>query len=159
MSSYLDKFSHWVSCRLISNYLSLCLQALERFYEAVMQAILRHINFDGRAAVVDQHTHTYTYIHGVCPCFMSHTSPFFICCSYVSCELLICCTVCHFYGTFVVYHCCHIIFASSLFLLFKEIRRWKSLDFHFSSLSSTSGKVHPGCQSRVCEGPVHHLPL
>lgn len=25
------------------------LQALERFYEAVMQAILRHINFDGRA--------------------------------------------------------------------------------------------------------------
>lgn len=31
--------------------LSFCLQALERFYEAVMQAILRHINFDGRAAV------------------------------------------------------------------------------------------------------------
>lgn len=31
-------------------YLSLCLQALDRFYEAVMQAILRHINFDGRAA-------------------------------------------------------------------------------------------------------------
>lgn len=30
--------------------LSLCLQALERFYEAVMQAILRHINFDGSAA-------------------------------------------------------------------------------------------------------------
>lgn len=27
-----------------------CLQALDRFYEAVMQAILRHINFDGRAA-------------------------------------------------------------------------------------------------------------
>lgn len=31
-------------------YLSVCLQALERFYEAVMQAILRHINFDGSAA-------------------------------------------------------------------------------------------------------------
>lgn len=31
-------------------YLPLCLQALERFYEAVMQAILRHINFDGSAA-------------------------------------------------------------------------------------------------------------
>lgn len=31
-------------------YLSLCLQALDRFYEAVMQAILRHINFDGSAA-------------------------------------------------------------------------------------------------------------
>lgn len=43
----------WVdlSCRLASNHLSLCLQALERFYEAVMQAILRHINFDGKAAV------------------------------------------------------------------------------------------------------------
>lgn len=27
-----------------------CLQALDRFYEAVMQAILRHINFDGSAA-------------------------------------------------------------------------------------------------------------
>lgn len=32
------------------SYVSLCLQALERFYEAVMQAILRHINFDGMAA-------------------------------------------------------------------------------------------------------------
>lgn len=30
--------------------MSFCLQALERFYEAVMQAILRHINFDGSAA-------------------------------------------------------------------------------------------------------------
>lgn len=40
----------YLSRRLMSN-LSLCLQALERFYEAVMQAILRHINFDGSAAV------------------------------------------------------------------------------------------------------------
>lgn len=32
------------------NVCALCLQALERFYEAVMQAILRHINFDGSAA-------------------------------------------------------------------------------------------------------------
>ena len=39
----------------LSVYLSDCLparlscQALERFYEAVMQAILRHINFDGQS--------------------------------------------------------------------------------------------------------------
>lgn len=130
----MDKFSHWVTRRPISNSLFLCLQALERFYEAVMQAILRHINFDGRAAVVDQQTHTLTHTSTVSLCFMSRTSPFSICCSYVSCEPLICCTVSHFYGTFVVYRCCHIIFASSLFLLFKEVRRWKSLDFHFSSL-------------------------
>lgn len=30
---------------------SVCLQGLEKFYEAVMQAILRHINFDGKAVV------------------------------------------------------------------------------------------------------------
>lgn len=36
-------------------YVSLCLQALDRFYEAVMQAILRHINFDGSAAA-QEHT-------------------------------------------------------------------------------------------------------
>lgn len=42
----------------MSNYLFLYSQALERFYEAVMQAILRHINFDGSAAVT--HVHTYT---------------------------------------------------------------------------------------------------
>ena len=35
----------------LSDYLCLCSQALERFYEAVMQAILRHINFDGSASL------------------------------------------------------------------------------------------------------------
>lgn len=61
--------------KCINHGLFLCLQALERFYEAVMQAILRHINFDGSAAVVDEHTfaqHPLT----VCSCLKSHTSPF-----------------------------------------------------------------------------------
>ena len=52
----------------LSDSLSLCLQALERFYEAVMQGILRHINFDGKAAV---HSHT------LCSSFASHSSPLF----------------------------------------------------------------------------------
>lgn len=49
-------------------YVSLCLQALDRFYEAVMQAILRHINFDGSAAA-QEHTLRQEITDGV---FMLH---------------------------------------------------------------------------------------
>lgn len=42
------------------------MQALERFYEAVMQAILRHINFDGRAARL---THSHLFLLHYCELF------------------------------------------------------------------------------------------
>lgn len=111
-----------------------------------MQAILRHINFDGIAADTI-HTYTRTHIQYV-PVCVTHFSLFNLLfpshlfwLSYG--------TVCHYCGLLLSPH--------NVCFFFCWIKRYKSC---FSSLpSSTSGEVHAGRQSRVCEGPVHHLPL
>lgn len=82
-----------------------------------MQAILRHINFDGRVAA-QNNTHSHTFTSSM---FVFSASLFRIGCSCVSCEFLICCTVCHLNGTFVVCCCCHVIFPPLYFLLCKVI--------------------------------------
>lgn len=91
--------------------------------------------------------------------FVVFASLFRIGCSCVSCEFLIRCTVCHLNGTFVVCCCCRVTFPLLSFLLCKVIKYQQGLECDFSSLFSASGEVHPGCQPRLCEGPVHHLPF